>query len=161
MKAVRLGYVAAPVDPIYAWNRLVEAINADADVIDAISAGVVYFINDGYIVSNISGSAAPAVGNSLTDVLDHDLGSTNNEVAVRIGGSWTQALVASSMMTLTGVVAGSYTSADITVDAAGRITAAANGTGGDGWLLVVNGDVPVGIVCTPDGLPIYTPGPPP
>lgn len=30
----------------------------------------------------------------------------------------------------------------------------------ESWLLVVTGDVPVGIVCTPDGLPIYTRGTP-
>ena len=64
-----------------------------------------------------------------------------------------QQKIQSVQLSDSGVVPGPYTSADVTVDAAGRITAISNGIGGGGTVTSVSVDGTVGRV-TSSGSPI-------
>lgn len=78
-------------------------------------------------ISDFTESAQDAVGGSLTDSATIDFtydDSANTITAIVKTGS-----IGSSELASTAVTPGSYTSADITVDADGRITAAASGNG--------------------------------
>ena len=61
-------------------------------------------------------------------------GITNNNISngTITGSKVSSNTITSNNMTTTGVTAGSYTNTNLTVDSAGRITLAANGTGGGG-----------------------------
>ena len=96
-------------------------------------------------------------GNTITqstmrDLIDSCYGAGEDGTVTSIGtgaGLTGGPITTSGTISLTGTgAAGVYTSADITVDAQGRITAAASGGGGGGGIYGGSGIIPAGVVAT-------------
>lgn len=89
MTVIPLGPIGWPVNLQYALNLLEGKQSEIITALNAATATATTTIADGAILSNISGAPAPAVGNGISPLFDHDLGNTNGMVATRSGGAWT------------------------------------------------------------------------